>query len=235
MWLDGYMWSTLDIECLVVSWSHSHAVATHCMLQVVVDPHTCMVVGVKCRGGKASCLFVVGVLQLELHISWLHVVDWSYMYMKHVSAQRCTVHCVHPLPYCTRYHPIRLVKGRSWWRLCLPWRGSCSQPSSFSVSTYISHCVCPVFVLGESVYMWLDGYMWSTLDIECLVVSAGLSIWRSILHHMLRPGWDGKMTCLSKYSSCKSLTKIPYKDCLPCFSIIVVNSIPASNTLCAKE
>ena len=69
MWLDGYMWSTLDIECLVVSWSHSHAVATHCMLQVVVDPHTHMVVGVKCRGGKASCLFMVGVLQLELHIS----------------------------------------------------------------------------------------------------------------------------------------------------------------------
>ena len=39
------------------------------MLQVVVDPHTCMVVGVKCRGGKASCLVMVGVLQLELHIS----------------------------------------------------------------------------------------------------------------------------------------------------------------------
>ena len=45
--MDGYVhleWSGVhgDIECLAVSWPHSHAVVTHCMddkLQVVVDPH----------------------------------------------------------------------------------------------------------------------------------------------------------------------------------------------------
>ena len=47
MWVDGYIhveWSGVhgDIECLTVSWPHSHTVITHCMdenLQVVVDPH----------------------------------------------------------------------------------------------------------------------------------------------------------------------------------------------------
>ena len=46
-----------------MSWPHSHTVATHYVLQVVVDPH---MHGGGCRGGnsgKASCLVMVGVLQ----------------------------------------------------------------------------------------------------------------------------------------------------------------------------
>ena len=60
VWVDGYVhveWSGVhgDIECLAVSWPHSHAVVTRCMY---VDPHV-HGGGVKCGKAKTSWLVMV--------------------------------------------------------------------------------------------------------------------------------------------------------------------------------